>query len=521
MKKSTKRILVRRIASAVMSAILTVVTVVCALPKMTVTAYAAGTGKSIQLGANVLNDNVNTANAPIVYYDNNSDVWRVVGYDGTGVAGTQGTITLIANGNLAYGYYDSDSPYSNNYSGSNLQNMIGTIEGRLLTAEASAVVERTLEGGSANYDKTGYDDNKISGDLVSNAVMWPLSAAEANVLNADLRRLDGGTGRNWVSDYWWLRSPGYNDGYAAVVYGDGHVYYYVSSGLNREYGVRPAFNLNLSSIIFTSAAVGGKSSGTVGAGALTAPAVYNGTEWKFTVLDGSRSFSATLESSGNVNAGDNISISYEDATVGTNEYVSAILLNSSGELLYYGRIAGKSSGSADGTADITIPAGLADGTYTFKVFSEQYNGDKLTDYVSAFSSISITVGSSGGSNTSVPTVVRTSEPEPPINWMQEVEDKINAAIALGGPQTVYIKGYDTLSYHVLEMLKEHPQITLVSEFTYDGLDYRITIPGSAVELDPSIKWYGPKYLFPMFYKYGTDTQPAVQAYLDKYERPAS
>jgi len=82
---------------------------------------------------------------------------------------------------------------------------------------------------------------------------------------------------------------------------------------------------------------------------------------------------------------------------------------------------------------------------------------------------------------------------------------------------VYIKGYDTLSYHVLEMLKEHPQITLVSEFTYDGLDYRITIPGSAVKLDPSINWYGPKYLFPMFYMYGTDTLPAVQAYVDKYE----
>jgi len=98
--------------------------------------------------------------------------------------------------------------------------------------------------------------------------------------------------------------------------------------------------------------------------------------------------------------------------------------------------------------------------------------------------------------------------------MQEVEDKISEAIALGGTRVVRIEGYPALSYHVLEMLKEHPQITLVSEFTYDGLDYRITIPGSAVELDPSIKWYGPKYLFPMFYKYGTDTQPAVQAYLD-------
>ena len=105
--------------------------------------------------------------------------------------------------------------------------------------------------------------------------------------------------------------------------------------------------------------------------------------------------------------------------------------------------------------------------------------------------------------------------------MQEVEDKITSSIALGGRQTVCIEGYPALSYHVLEMLKDHPEITLVSEFSYDGLDYKITIPGSAVKLDPSVKWYGPKYLFPMFYMYGTDTAPAVQAYLDKYKNDAS
>ena len=116
-----------------------------------------------------------------------------------------------------------------------------------------------------------------------------------------------------------------------------------------------------------------------------------------------------------------------------------------------------------------------------------------------------------------PTVIHDSWPEPPANCMQEVEDKISEAIAFGGTRVVRIEGYPALSYHVLEMLKENPDITLISEFSYDGLDYRITIPGSAVKLDPSINWYGPKYLFPMFYMYGTDTLPAVQAYLDKYE----
>ena len=104
----------------------------------------------------------------------------------------------------------------------------------------------------------------------------------------------------------------------------------------------------------------------------------------------------------------------------------------------------------------------------------------------------------------------------PVNYMKEVEDDITAAIALGGPQTVCIKGYSALSYHVLEMLQQNPDVTLVSEFSFDGLDYKITIPGSAVKLNPDIDWYGPKYLFPMFYMYGSDPAPTLQAYLDKY-----
>ena len=113
-----------------------------------------------------------------------------------------------------------------------------------------------------------------------------------------------------------------------------------------------------------------------------------------------------------------------------------------------------------------------------------------------------------------------SAPEP-IDCMQEVMDDINTAIALGGEQTVTIKGYSALSSDVMELLAEHPQITVVSEFSFDGLDYKITIPGSAVKLNPLIKWYGPKYLFPMFYMYGTDTTPSLQAYAEKYPVPVS
>lgn len=44
-----------------------------------------------------------------------------------------------------------------------------------------------------------------------------------------------------------------------------------------------------------------------------------------------------------------------------------------------------------GTASVTIPSDLAAGSYTLKVFSEQYNGDKKTDYASDFVNIPLTV----------------------------------------------------------------------------------------------------------------------------------
>ena len=106
--------------------------------------------------------------------------------------------------------------------------------------------------------------------------------------------------------------------------------------------------------------------------------------------------------------------------------------------------------------------------------------------------------------------------KPQIDHMKIIEDKINAALAQDGPQTVYIKGYDTLSLGIMELLEKNPRITLVSEFNYKGIDFKITIPGSAVKTDPSIPWYGPKYLYPNFYIYGTDTAPAFQTYLTNF-----
>ena len=185
---------------------------------------------------------------------------------------------------------------------------------------------------------------------------------------------------------WWLRSPGERASRAAYVYEDGFVSLGGSNVLNSEKAVRPAFNLKLNSVLFTSSANDGKPDG-----GLTEVPEYSGNEWKLTLLDNSRSFTASTNSSTNQTegyAGWTVDIQYTGAGTGNNEYVSAMLADSSGEILYYGRLA---QNSANGTASVTIPSGLAAGSYTLKVFSEQYNGDYNTDYASKFTDIALTV----------------------------------------------------------------------------------------------------------------------------------
>ena len=192
------------------------------------------------------------------------------------------------------------------------------------------------------------------------------------------------------ADYWWLRSPGDLDHRATGVSVDGGVGGYGYSVRIAYLAVRPAFNLDLTSVLFTSAAAGGKTDSTVD-GNLTEVAAYDGNEWKLTLLDGNRSFTASTSSATTQVQGYSnwtVDVEYSSAQTGSNEYVSAMIVDGSGSVLYYGRVA---QNGVSGTANITIPSGLTPGSYTLKVFSEQYNGDKKTDYASAFEDIDLHV----------------------------------------------------------------------------------------------------------------------------------
>ncbi len=257
-----------------------------------------------------------------------------------------------------------------------MKEAIDALADKLTAKETDAVEKRTLASG--NYDEENTDG--VAGPAVSNAVFWPLSSKEANAVKEDLRVVDP-EHPGWASSYWWLRSPD-EDYSTAFVAGRGEVRYYGGYSTSKEFGVRPAFDLNLDSVLFASAAVGGKPEG-----GLTPISEYSGNEWKLTLLDSSRNFAVT-EKAVNAAPDDTVTLNYKWATTGINEYISAIIADSSGTW-YYGRVAQPTA--ASGTVEIKIPSDLAPGSYTLKVFNEQYNGDRKTDLASGFADVTLTV----------------------------------------------------------------------------------------------------------------------------------
>ena len=359
----------------ILSILLCLCIAACMLPTV---AFAADTGKAIQLGTDALSKKVNTATAPTVYFGqdhgNNPAAWRVIGYDGSGVTSAQGDMTLLAANNMDLSKFGA----SNAYADSDLKEAIDTLAGKLTTEENAAVKKRTLTSG--NYDEANTDC--VAGSAVSNAVFWPLSSKEAIAVNNDLRILNKEY-PNWAMYYWWLRSPGETPFSAAFVHGSGKVCYYGEHYALVEYGVRPAFNLNLNSVLFISAAEHGKVAD------LTTPiAEYAGDEWKLTLHDSDRDdFTAkTVLVNGSV-----LEVEYKNAKVGDNEYISAVIKDADGSISRYTRVV-----QLDGTTNGTRGRAAIDLTgidmtgKTLCVFNEQFNGNHKTDYAGALREVKLT-----------------------------------------------------------------------------------------------------------------------------------
>ena len=390
-----KQLFKKRMAQ-VMAVLLAISTVTCFIPQTAAQAYAESNDPVVGLPG-VLETGANTDSAQTVYYGVNGNkpiAWRVIKYKTTGnayIENQDGSMTLFAADNLTSGVQFATNE-KNEYAGSNLKSVVDGLYGSLFsTKEQSAIKSRTL--GVAGYTDVKPYSTGISGNQTS-GYLWPLSTAEALALPSNTFRI--------ADDYWWLCSPGLYDYYAARVRPDGDVDG-IGGGVGNAYGVRPAFNLNLSSVLFTSAAEGGKSSGAAGDGSLELVSANSTGEWKLTVHDSSRDvFKASAATDAVLSAEEgytswNVSIACKAEGDDPNsitpvptekDYVSVILADSEDNALYYGSIA-KASNS--GTKNVTIPTGLAAGEYKLHVFYEEINGDKLTDYSSAFRTIDLTV----------------------------------------------------------------------------------------------------------------------------------
>src|SRR5699024_8952667 len=137
-------------------------------------------------------------------------------------------------------------------------------------------------------------------------------------------------------DRWWLRSPGQNNQIAAFIEEDGGDVFEGNPVNNKNTAVRPAFNLHLSSVLFTSAdtADSGKPASDMDNALTAVEEAYTGNEWKLTLLDSSRdSFSVSNQTW----SGNRLTFSYSNAQTGANEYISAVIEENC-EITYYGRI---------------------------------------------------------------------------------------------------------------------------------------------------------------------------------------
>ncbi|MDO4859394.1 MAG: hypothetical protein Q4A48_00020 [Bacillota bacterium] len=192
---------------------------------------------------------------------------------------------------------------------------------------------------------------------------------------------------------WWLRSPGNGDYMVAYVDGDGTVYKEGQQTNSGWTAVRPAFFLDLGSVLLTSAGIGGKISGDEGPDALQAQGgiANDRNEWKVTVKDTAHA-SFTIDSDNVVFAedGSSVTVPYSGAAVGDDEYISAVITDrpvteKDAKIEYYGRII-KASSDEDASVTINLAGKMGENDKLY-VFNEQINGDKETDYASAFNEV--------------------------------------------------------------------------------------------------------------------------------------
>ena len=365
----------------ILSILLTLCMVLCLVP---ITVFAAGGAKAILPG---------TSAQSILKIDKSrlsfaGHEWWVIGQK-TDKSNNAPIITLLAVNNdfgdvpfrtgsavpfeNARRYSEDNGYYANNpsdmsqwrkpneYAGSTLQQKMVSLAEAIPEKEQAVIRPKDITEG-------------ITGQEVKAQKLWAFSQEDSIYLYRNSCK---------YAAKWWTRSSNEVYGYGSwTIHPDGRS----GSALNVDYdaAVRPAMELDLSSVLFISAAEHGKVAD------LTTPiAEYAGDEWKLTLHDSDRDdFTAkTVLVNGSV-----LEVEYKNAKVGDNEYISAVIKDADGSISRYTRVV-----QLDGTTNGTRGRAAIDLTdidmtgKTLCVFNEQCNGEKKTDYASNFTDISLTV----------------------------------------------------------------------------------------------------------------------------------
>ena len=364
----------------ILSILLTLCMVLCLVP---ITVFAAGGAKAILPG---------TSAQSILKIDKSrlsfaGHEWWVIGQK-TDKSNNAPIITLLAVNNdfgdvpfrtgsavpfeNARRYSEDNGYYANNpsdmsqwrkpneYAGSTLQQKMVSLAEAIPEKEQAVIRPKDITEG-------------ITGQEVKAQKLWAFSQEDSIYLYRNSCK---------YAAKWWTRSSNEVYGYGSwAIHPDGRS----GSALNVDYdaAVRPAMELDLSSVLFISAAEHGKVAD------LTTPiAEYAGDEWKLTLHDSDRDdFTAkTVLVNGSV-----LEVEYKNAKVGDNEYISAVIKDADGSISRYTRVV-----QLDGTTNGTRGRAAIDLTgidmtgKTLCVFNEQFNGDHKTDYAGALREVKLT-----------------------------------------------------------------------------------------------------------------------------------
>ena len=351
------------------------------MPGAQTTAFADGTDKAIVPGMAGLNDPVfsNGYYYPSDYiyfglYQGSPLKWRVLDADKAFDKQTDG-VFLLTDGLLETMRYN---PYNGStaWEGSEAQAWCKAFAGS--TSNFSAVEQGVMMGiAKTEGAYTLYDDPWGECILSAQNKMFFLSVQEYYDYVAAWASIVA-----HVSNHFWLRTPNteWTTNVGVVYPSDGNV---GALQTDFEHSARPAFNLDSSAVLFSSPASGGKPDGEI-----SAIGDYSGNEWKLTLKDSSRD-GFTIENLHR--AGNIITFYYSGAAAGANEYISALVVDSTGAYTHYGRL--QPADEAAGTVVFTLPE-LPEGS-TLYIFNEQRNGDYKTDYASHLVELTVPEDTSG------------------------------------------------------------------------------------------------------------------------------